>query len=251
MAWNGIQGALNVPGMIPWPIMLAYFAAAIAFVFIWGKKTGGLRSFTTTDIVYIAVGIAIAVGWQFTLGAMIEGALSSIPFIHVAFWGEVLAVFITMGIVRKVGAGMIGMMIYDILAALFYYGFGGEPMYILYEMLTYGLFIDIMIALTGNNLFGVRTYIEETKTAEEEGAPPKRSRKATIYALLHGGILGFLWSLPGSFFYIGFFYPFLYGAFLGWQAVFFDFFSYLPGAIIVGALAGLAAQRIARAVAHE
>ncbi len=248
MAWNGIEGALNVPGMIPWYIVVAYFALAIIFVFVWGKKTGGLRSFSTTDLVYIAVGVAIAVGWQFTLGAMIESAFSSVPFIHFAYWGEVLAIYITVGIVRKVGTGMIAMMIYDILAALFYYGFGGEPMYILYEMLTYGLFIDIMIAITGPNLFGVKEYLETKTEGEEE---PRRSRKATLKALLHGGILGFLWSFPGSFFYIGFFYPFLYGAFLGWQAVFFDFFSYLPGSIIVGAIAGLAAQRIARAVSHE
>lgn len=249
MAWNGIEGALNVPGMIPWYIVVTYFVVALIFVFVWGKRTGGLRNFTTTDLVYIAVGVAIAVGWQFTLGAMIEGAFSSVPFIHFAYWGEVLAIYITVGIVRKVGTGLIAMMIYDILAALFYYGFGGEPVYILYEMLTYGLFIDIMIAITGSNLFGVKTYLEESKGAVE--GEPKRSRKATLLAITHGAILGFLWSLPGSFFYIGFFYPFLYGAFLGWQAVLFDFFSYLPGSIIVGALAGLAAQRIARAVSHE
>jgi len=141
--------------------------------------------------------------------------------------------------------------IYGVLAALFYYGFGGEPIYIFYEMFTYGLFIDIIIALSGTNLFGIKTYLEKTATEEEVAAPPQRSRKATIYAVVHGGVLGFLWSLPGSFFYIGFFYPFLYGAFLGWQAILFDFYSYLPGAIVVGAFAGLAAQRIARAVSHE
>jgi hypothetical protein len=61
--------------------------------------------------------------------------------------------------------------------------------------------------------------------------------------------MGFLWSIPGSFFYIGFFSPFLYGGIVSWAAVLFDFYSYLPGyAFIFGPLAGLASRRVARAI---
>ena len=60
-------------------------------------------------------------------------------------------------LVRKVGVRMVSMFIYTILSDLISYGFSGEPMYFIYEVLTYGLMMDIVIAIAGKNLFGIRS----------------------------------------------------------------------------------------------
>lgn len=61
MGFNGIKGLVNVPGQLPWEVVLIYFIAALFFVFYFGKKTGGLKSFTTIDLVYIGIGAAFSV----------------------------------------------------------------------------------------------------------------------------------------------------------------------------------------------
>jgi hypothetical protein len=50
---------------------------------------------------------------------------------------------------------MLTMFVFNLLSDQFHYGYGGEPMYFIYECLTYGLFIDLMIASTGGKIFSV------------------------------------------------------------------------------------------------
>ena len=55
MGFNGISGVLNAPGEIPWEIVVLFFGAGLIFVFLWGKKSGGLAKFTTVDLIYIGI----------------------------------------------------------------------------------------------------------------------------------------------------------------------------------------------------
>ena len=63
MGFNGIGADLSVPGMIPWEIIVAYFAIALGFVFYYSRKTGGLKGYKTVDFVYIGIGAAFTVVW--------------------------------------------------------------------------------------------------------------------------------------------------------------------------------------------
>jgi hypothetical protein len=53
------------------------------------------------------------------------------------------------------------------------------------------------------------------------------------------------WSLPGAMF-SGFFSPFLYGGFVNWASILFTTVSFIPGDIVLGAIAAVVAMRVAR-----
>ncbi len=258
MGFNGIGGYTNEPGMIPWELVVLYFAVALGIVFVIGKRSGGLKRFTTIDLVYIAIGGAIAVVWEFYIGNYIGRAIPSTPFVDVSFWGRVFILFIVAALVRKPGVGMSVMFVFNLLSDQFSYGYGGEPMFFVYEMLTYGLIIDIMISLTGGNLFGVKgpwkgpNWISSPTatvvTQETKEQVTKAMLSPTALAVIEGAILGFFMAFPDPLFYSGFFNPFLYAATVNWGKILFSIAAFIPGDIIVGILAGLAALRVSKAV---
>ncbi|BCS93318.1 hypothetical protein [Metallosphaera javensis (ex Sakai et al. 2022)] len=243
MGFNGIEGAINVPGQIPWEIVVIYFIVAIFLAFYLGKRTGGLKAFTTVDLVYIGIGGAFSVVWEFYVGGFIGRFLPSTAFISVGFWGRLIIVFIIAALVRKVGAGMLTLFVYNLLGDLFHYGFGGEPMYFIYETLTYGLFVDLMIAATGGHIFGIG------KELRNGGGGGRTAVKgATLLAVAQGALLGFSWAIPDPIFYSAFFSPFLYGSYVNWAHVLFNLGAFIPGDVVMGIIGGLLAIRVVRAV---
>jgi hypothetical protein len=86
-----------------------------------------------------------------------------------------IILFVVAALVRKVGVGMISILLFHFLSDLFHYGFNTEPFFFIYFALTYGLFIDIVIGITRGKIFGVGLT------------------KYTVgLAALEGGIIGFL-----------------------------------------------------------
>jgi hypothetical protein len=264
MSFNGIGGYLNSPAMIPWPIIVVYFAVVGAFVFIYGKKEGGLSKFKTVDLVYIGVGSAFTVVWEFFIGPLLDKVIPSglTAYIGFGFFGRILIVFIIAGLVRKVGAGMLSLAIFNILGDIFHYGFGGEPIYTIYETFTYGLFIDLAIAVSKGHLFGVgleraKASVKSVLTpkaspAEAKSSDPIDPPKYAWYthplflAGFTGAIVGLLWATPDTLIYGGFFKPLLYGGIVNWSKILFDLVAFIPGDVAFGIVAGLLAARIAR-----
>ena len=247
MGFNGIGGYLNSPGMIPWQIVLVYFVAALVFVFAFSRKTGAEPKFKTVDFVYIGVGAAFVTVWEFFVGPFLDKFIPPglTAYIGFGFFGRILIVLIIAGLVRKVGTGMLTMAIFNLLGDVFHYGFGGEPIYTIYETLTYGLFIDVFIAVTRGRLFGIGEKIEEGKEAVRQAFGSLR-RHLWIAPAITGGLLGFLWAIPDNVLYAGFFSPFLYGGVVNWESIRFGFFAALPGNIIFGIIAGFIAVRVSR-----
>jgi len=269
MAFNGIGGYTNAPGMIPWEFVIIYFVAAIGVVLVLGRRGGGLRRFSTMDLVYIGIGAAMAVVWEFYVGAFLQRAVPSGlgSLISPVFWGRLFITFIIVGLVRKVGAGVLSLAIFNILSDIFFYGFGGEPVYTLYEALTYGLFIDIAIALANGNIFGTRgsmawsasapsgsgsgTGAMASATAQVGAASRTGVRKGLsprTLAIVEGALLGLSWSFSDTVFYSGFFSPLLFGATVNWARIIALIVQFIPGDVIIGIIAALAALRISRAV---
>ncbi len=242
MSLNGIQGNLNIAGMIPWEIVLAYFVIALGFVLYYSHKTEGLNGFKTVDFVYIGIGAAFTVVWEFFIGPLMDKIVPPglTAFIGFGFFGRIIIIFIIAGLVKKPGVGMMSMAIFDILGDIFHYGFSGEPMFVVYESLTYGLFIDLAITIKKGNLFG--NFSKKAK----EGIKAQSMSRQRLFAAITGGIIGFTWAFPGSFFYNGFFGPFLYGSIVNWQAILIGFAESIPGNVIFGGIAGLIALRVAR-----
>ncbi|MEM0118763.1 MAG: hypothetical protein QXV32_10005 [Conexivisphaerales archaeon] len=261
MTFNGIKGLVGVPGQIPWEIIVGYFIVALAVAFVLGKKTGGLGAFTTLDYVFIGIGAAFAVVWEFFIGAFLGGFIPRgiSTYISIGFWGgQLLTMMVVAALVRKVGVGMISFVVYSFLADLFHYGFGGEPIYFFYEALTYGLFLDLMIAVTGGNIFAVKSSLKASAqvaaTSHDDQATTtvahtgSSSSKLVALMVIEGAIIGLLFSFPDPLFYDGFFAPFLTGGYVNWQTIFFLLSAFIPGGVIVGGFAGVVANRIARAL---
>jgi len=252
MAFNGIKGAVDVPGQLPWEVVVGYFAVALAIVYYLGKKYGGLKKFTTLDLVYIGIGGAFAMVWEFYIGSFIGRFLPSTPFIGVGFWGRLIIVFIVAGLVRKVGVGMLTLFVFDLLADLFHYGFGGQPVFFIYEMLTYGLFVDLMIVFTKGKIFGIGYTPKEVNQPVDQPITAFASRtfasRTNVLAALEGAIVGALWALPDPLFYEGFFKPFIFGSAPNWGKIIFLIQAFLPGDIVMGIIGGILAYYVARAV---
>ncbi|AWR94140.1 hypothetical protein [Acidianus brierleyi] len=236
MGFNGIGFYTSIPGEIPVPIVVAYFVIAFLVAIILGKRNGGLKAFSTIDWVYIGIGAAAAYVWEFIIGAIIGRIIPSgiSTFVDPSFWGRMFIVFIVAALVRKVGVGMISLFLFDILGDLFHYGFSGEPMFFIYESLTYGLFVDLAIAATGGKLFGIGIS--------------KGLGYVAALAAIEGGIIGLLWAIPDPIFYRAFFDPLIYGATVNYARVVYDLIAFIPGDVAIGILAGLSANRVEKAV---
>ena len=244
MSFNGIEGNLSVAGMIPWEIVLVYFVIALGFVFYYSRKTGGFKGYKTVDFVYIGIGAAFTVVWEFFIGPLLDKIVPPglTAFIGFGFFGRIVILFIVAGLVRKPGVGMLSLAIFDVLGDIFHYGFSGEPIFAIYEALTYGLFIDLAITIKRGNLFG--NFSKKVKA----GVNSVNISRQRIFAAITGAVIGFTWSFPDPFFYKAFFGPLLYGSFVNWQTILFGFAESIPGDIIFGAIAGLIALRVARVI---
>jgi hypothetical protein len=250
-SFNGIQGAINVPGQLPWFYVVGYFVAALIIAFIIGRRTGGLGQFTTLDWVFIGIGAAFAVVWQFFIGSFLGGFVPSglSNYISIGFWGgQLLSMMVVAALVRKVGVGMVSFVVYSFLGDLFHYGFGGEPVYFFYEALTYGLFLDLMIAFTGGNIFAVKSSLKASAESTGDAKGGGSSGKLVSIMVVEGAIIGFLFAFPDPIIYSGFFASFLSGFTPNWQNNYSLLTAFLISGVPAGAVAAVLANRIARAL---
>jgi hypothetical protein len=251
MGFNGIQGSLNQVGQIPWEYVVGYFVIALAVAFFLGRKTGGLSSFTTLDFVYIGIGVAFAVVWQWFIGAFLGGFLpgSVSTYIDIGYiGGQLITMFVIAALVRKVGVGITSFVVYSFLSDIFHYGFGGEPMYFIYEGLTYGLFLDLTIAATGGNIFGVKSSMKASAEATATTGGGGSSGKLVAIMIIEGAIVGALFQFPDPIIYSGFFSPFINGGKVDWQTIYATIGRYLISGVPAGAIGGIIANRVARAI---
>lgn len=235
--------------MIPWELVVAYFGVALLLVLVFGYRGASLKSFSTRDLLFVGVGGAASVAWEFYIGGFFNRFIpASLP-IHFTFLGRLIIVFIVAAAVRKVGTGMLTLLIFNLLSDLFYYGFSGEPVYTVYECLTYGLFIDLMIAFTGGRLFGIIPG-RRSSTGGGGGTEVRRglSLSQVLVGMTEGAVLGISWAIPDPIFYSAFFSPFLYGGTVNLARVLFHLVQFIPGDIVAGVVAALIAQRLVRAL---
>ena len=225
MTFNHIEGNINIPGEIPWEIVATYFILAPLVLYVLAKRQGIIKKFTTIDYVYMGIGAAIATVWEFFIGSFLNRAIA-ISYIDLAFWGRMFILIVTVAIIRKFGAGMLSLVIFDVLADLVHYGWAGQPLFFVYEGLTYGLFIDLIIVLA-------------------KGHPFEGNK---LFIAAQGAIVGFLWSLPDPLLWLGFLKPFIYGAVVNWNKIIFDIITAFPFTTVVGIFAAFVSNRVARAV---
>ena len=251
MGFNGIAGTLDQVGQIPWEYVVGYFAIALVVAFLLGRRTGGLSRFTTLDFVYIGIGVAFAVVWQWFIGSFLNGFLPGGVRTYIDFGfmgGQLITMMVVAALVRKVGVGITSFVVYSFLSDIFHYGFGGEPMYFFYEGLTYGLFLDLMIAFTGGNIFGAKS---SAKASAEGTMGGGSSAKLTGVMIVEGAVVGFLFAFPDPIIYSGFFANFINGpGAVNWQTIYTNLTTFIISGIPAGAIGGIIANRVSRALGH-
>jgi hypothetical protein len=227
MAFNGIKGITDMPGELPWELVFGYYVIAPIAVYLIARKNKVVKPFKTLDFVYIGIGAAFATVWEFYVGSVIGRVMPSglSAFVDPGFWGRMLILTLVVAVVRKFGAGMLSLLVFDVLADIFHYGFGGQPMYFIYESLTYGLSLDALIAVTKGKAF-------ETQWK----------------AALSGALVSLTWALPEPLIYAAFYRPFIYGAVVNWGRIYYDLWTGIALIWVDGLIAGLMAYRLSRAV---
>ncbi|NON61214.1 hypothetical protein, partial [Acidianus sp. RZ1] len=141
------------PGMTPWEIVVAYFiiAAIIAGYILFKKKD----KMNTLDYVFAGIGGSLVAVADHLVGDAIFLPSPLYPIINPPIWFRILTFFIVIGIIRKVGAGMLTMAVFDIVGDIIHFSFTGEPLWLIEDVLTYGLMADILIFLTKGKIFNI------------------------------------------------------------------------------------------------
>jgi len=91
-----------------------------------------IKKFTTLDYVYMGIGAAIATAWEFFIGRFLD-SVTTISYVDVAFWGRMFILIVVVAIIRKFGAGILSLVIFDVLADAVHYGWSGQPLFFIYE----------------------------------------------------------------------------------------------------------------------
>ncbi|MQL55756.1 hypothetical protein [Acidianus ambivalens] len=215
------------PGITPLPLVLGYFVfAAIVAVFILRKS-----KFTSTDFALAGIGGALVSVADHIIGDAIFLPSPIYPIINPPVWFRILVFFIVIGVIRKVGAGMLSMAVFDIVGDLIKFGFTGEPLWLIEDILTYGLMADIFIFITKGRIFGIGDKKDQL-----------------LIAGIEGGALGLLFSFVHPFFTYGFIAPIVFGFVPNQARVMFLFISSIPGDVFIGAISALIANRVGRVV---
>lgn len=208
---------------------LAYLAAAAAIaVFIIWRSRDRMR---LMDYAIIGVGGALISIADHVIGDAIYVPSPIYPFINPSLWFRFFVFIIVIGAVRKVGSGMLSMAVFDIVGDLLHFGFSGEPLWLIEDVLTYGFMADVLIFLTKDRLFGI-------------GA----GRYQAPLAVAEGAALGFAMSLVHPLFTYGFFAPIIKGFYPNANYIRFMVVSYIPGGAFISALAAIAANRVSKAL---
>ena len=212
------------------PFVIGYLVVAvIVVIIILLKNKNFLKKFNAIDYAYMGVGGALVAVMDHVVGDAIFIPSPFYPWINPPVYFRVLVAFIVIALVRKFGAGMITMGVYDIISDIVsHFSFTGEPLWLFEDILTYGLMADIAILLTRNNLF---------------------VSKNIGINVLEGALLGLAWSVVHPFFTFGFIAPEVFGFVPNATRVFFLFETYAVGLLVIGAISAIVANRVAKLVA--
>lgn len=217
------------PGVTPLPIILGYFVIVTIIIIILLLKAK--PKFNAIDLAIIGVGGALVAIFDHIIGDAIFLPSGIYPIINPPVWFRIFVFFITVGVVRKVGSGITTMAVYDIVSDLLHFGFTGEPLWLLEDILTYGAIIDIAIFITRGKIFGIG-----------------EKRDQLLLAILEGGIIGFIFSFIHPFFTYGFFAPLIFGFIPNQARIMYLFITYIPGTTFVGAISAIIANRVSKVI---
>ncbi len=213
---------------LPYPALF-YFVISAVLAFLLIKKSK--PNFSTLDLIYIGIGGAIAAIGDHFIGDLIYLPQGIYPVVNPPVWFRMFLLFVTIALVRKVGSGMMAAAVFDIIGDLLHFGFKGEPLWLIEDILTYGLFLDIGIYISKGKIFGIGV---------EKGG--------LFISLIEGGILGLAFAIVHPIFTFSLIAPIVFGFVPNVQEVEYLLATYIIGDSAIGTILAIFAKRIGELV---
>ncbi len=212
MIWNGVH--FNTYTVIPWPIIATLTAVYLASLILYWKIKASKKNprFTTRDATYMGLVAAMLVVYHYFIASFIPSFTVFNNFFDLSLIGDIYLLLVVAALVGKPGSIAITIIVYDLLGDITHYGFGGEPFWIIGDIMAYAMIIDLWLIFRENDFM--------------------TSLRAISF--LDGAIGGVAYSVSVPLFFMGFWGSFVHGFIFNSTFIFFRTLASIPEGIIFG-----------------
>jgi len=226
--WNGVHFDTNT--VVPaWAMILYALLALVLFAYGWRKHL--LSKLSTVDFVYVGLLSSLLVIWNFFLAPLIPSVTALTSWFYYPDIGEVVILLLVAALIGKPGSVTVTVVVYDLLSDMFHYGFGGEPFWLIQEILAKAVLLDLYLLLRGRFF---ATNVLGTKAGSKGEL---RLRTVPGLFLVDSVIGGLVVALDYPVFYRGFFATFVEGISYTSNYVLVTSLVSIAGGVIMGLLA--------------
>lgn len=219
MVWNGVH--FNTCTVIPWPIMVLLIAIYIgSMIAYWNINAETKRPMLTTrDITYMGLVAAILVVYNYFIAPLVPSISVLNDFFQLSMIGDIYMFLIVAALVSKPGSVGITVIMFDLLGDITHYGFGGEPFWIIGDVIAYAMIIDIWLIFRRDNFMSVHINSKS---------------KNSIMPFIDGIMGGIAYAISIPLFFQGFWGSFVHGFIFNYHFVLFRVVLSIPEGIVFG-----------------
>ena len=212
MVWNGVH--FNTYTVIPWPIITVLAVFYLASLILYWKVKAPRKNlkFTTIDATYIGLVAAMLVVYHYFIAPFIPSFTAFNDFFNLSLIGDIYMLLVVAALVGKPGSVAITIVVYDLLGDITHSGFGGEPFWIIGDIMAYAMIIDLWLIFRENNFMS----------------------RIKALSFLDGAIGGIAYSISVPLFFMGFWGSFVHGFIFNPSFIFFRTLASIPEGIIFG-----------------
>ncbi|MGC8557796.1 MAG: hypothetical protein ACP5NC_02235 [Nitrososphaeria archaeon] len=211
MVWNGVH--FNTYTVIPWPVMVLLVAIYLGSLLVYWNADKKRPILTTRDASYIGLAAAILVVYNYFVAPLLPSVSILNDFFNISMIGDIYLLLLVAALVGKPGSVGITIIVFDLLGDITHYGFGGEPFWIIGDVIAYAFIIDMWLIIRKNKFMSTRGM-----------------------SFLDGVIGGIAYSVSVPLFFMGFWGSFVHGYLFNPNFVVFRTLASLPEGIVFGLL---------------
>ncbi len=215
MVWNGVH--FNTYTVIPWPVIVVLAIIYLTSLILYWRLKAPEKNLklTTRDATYMGLVAAILVVYHYFITPFIPSFSFLNDFFNLSLIGDIYMLLVVAALTGKPGSVAITVIVYDLLGDITHYGFGGEPFWIIGDVMAYAMIIDLWLIFRESNFM---------------------SPKNRVLSFLDGAIGGVAYSVSVPLFFMGFWGSFVHGFIFNPAFIYFRILSSVPEGIIFGLL---------------
>jgi hypothetical protein len=215
MVWNGVH--FNTYTVIPWPVMASLIAIYIgSIIAYWTINPKNKRPMLTTrDMTYMGLVAAMLVVYNYFIAPLVPSISVLDDFFQLSMIGDIYMLLLVAALVSKPGSVGITVIMFDLLGDITHYGFGGEPFWIIGDVIAYAMIIDLWLIFRRGNFMS--SHI-----------------KKSIMPFMDGIMGGIAYAVSVPLFFMGFWGSFVHGFIFNYHFVLFRVVLSIPEGIIFG-----------------